>query len=63
MKIKLKRKLIIGLTILLIFLLSCNRKTKNILQTASGKSYEQIMELHQPIRNNYFAFNILRATS
>lgn len=61
MKIKLKRKLIIGLTILLIFLLSCNRKTKNILQTASGKSYEQIMELHLPIRNNYFAFNILRA--
>jgi len=50
-----------GLTGFMIFALSCNRKSKNIVKTASGYNLEEIMELPVPLRNNLFAFDLLKA--
>ena len=50
-----------GLGISLIFLGSCNNKKKSLVNTASGKNLEEVMELPLPQRNNLFAFDLLKA--
>ena len=40
---------------------ACNRKSKNLTLTASGKNIEEIMELPLAQRNNLFAIDLLKA--
>lgn len=61
MKNYLNITLLFCLAAIIIIVLSCNRKTKNIAKSTSGISLEEIMELPQPLRNNFFAFDLLNA--
>lgn len=61
MKNYLNIALIFCLAAIIIIALSCNRKTKSISKSTSDISLEEIMELPQPLRNNFFAFDLLSA--
>lgn len=50
-----------GIAAMLLFSFSCNRKSKSLVTTASGKNIEEVMELPVPLRNNLFAFDLLKA--
>lgn len=45
----------------LILMGSCNKKNKLLVNTASGKNMEEVMELPLPQRNNLFAIDLLKA--
>lgn len=39
----------------------CNKRNKLLVNTASGKKMEEVMELPLPLRNNLFAIDLLKA--
>ncbi len=61
MKILRTSLLFAGIAALLMVSFSCNRKSKSLVTTASGKNIEEIMEMPVPLRNNLFAFDLLKA--
>lgn len=60
-KLKLSTLPLLLLIPALVFSFACNRKGQGLVNTNSGKTLEEVMEIPLPQRNNLFAFDLLKA--